>query len=219
MPEIPANPSLNFIATTFLFGGGFLVLAGLGIIKIEKVTIPKGLKTWGTGLILVALGIFLIYPELKNIYASPVATPTTQVACVHHKNTDKETIENLVHMEELAVKNSDLDLIKGIFSTDAIYNNLEQGESLNAIENYKFAFGIHNYTETYHPEFSIEQISDSLAYAISGSSGTYIVLSTNKEKDWYSPFGSDHWTFRKDIQGCWKIEKLSANAQDESFPP
>lgn len=74
---MPDNPSIHYISLLFFLLGFFLLLAGLGIFKIEKVTVSPGAKTWGLGLILIAISVFLfVKPALfehKNSKGSPVA--------------------------------------------------------------------------------------------------------------------------------------------------
>ena len=55
------NPSLKTIAFMLLFIGFFLFISGLNIIKIEKISTSKGVKTWGTGLFLIIIGSYIFY--------------------------------------------------------------------------------------------------------------------------------------------------------------
>lgn len=56
---MPSNPNDNFIAIIIFLIGLFLFISGLNIIKIEKITVSNGLKTWVTGLVLMLLGGYI----------------------------------------------------------------------------------------------------------------------------------------------------------------
>jgi len=81
MPDIPVSSPLGYIGVFSLFFGVLLVLAGLSIFKIEKVTIVPGPKTWGIGIFLVVLGIALLLPDVIASFSQHFTpTPTVAVA-------------------------------------------------------------------------------------------------------------------------------------------
>ena len=55
----------GFVGLALLAIGGFLFLAGIGVITIQQVTVKKGRLTWLIGLILAAVGLVLFYPEFS----------------------------------------------------------------------------------------------------------------------------------------------------------
>ncbi len=63
--NIPINSTGGFIGLALLLIGGFMVLAGVGIISIQQVTVRQGRATWVVGLLLAVGGAFLLYPELS----------------------------------------------------------------------------------------------------------------------------------------------------------
>ena len=84
MIELINNLGIN--STSGLIGlglasiGFFLILAGFGIISIEKITVQQGKATWIVGIILAVVGILLVIPEFgtsKPITASPTVPPST----------------------------------------------------------------------------------------------------------------------------------------------
>lgn len=99
--EIPSNPDNNFIAIIIFLIGLFLFISGLNIIKIEKITVSNGLKTWVTGLILMLLGGYIgtqkIIDRGDKIHAKPVLPPI---------EIGKKTIK------EIELENRNIDLIK-----------------------------------------------------------------------------------------------------------
>ena len=60
MPQIPVSTTLGFIGFLLILVGGFLLLAGLGIVRVQKITVQKGKQTWVLGVIFAVLGILLI---------------------------------------------------------------------------------------------------------------------------------------------------------------
>jgi hypothetical protein len=81
MPSIPVANPLGYIGVFLVIAGFFLVIAGIELIKIEKLTITPGRKTWGIGLLLAAIGVLFLLPEiLSAINSSPVPTAVDTVA-------------------------------------------------------------------------------------------------------------------------------------------
>lgn len=69
---IPSNPSVNFVALVLVVFGFFLFLAGANIIKVEKVSVKSGFKTWFIGLIMIGIGgTFFIPKELLQSFNQP----------------------------------------------------------------------------------------------------------------------------------------------------
>lgn len=83
MPSIPVNTALGFIGFLLVVVGGFLLLTGLGIIGVEKVTVKKGRQTWIIGAVFALIGIVLISfsePLKRGVdNAALTASPTTMV--------------------------------------------------------------------------------------------------------------------------------------------
>jgi hypothetical protein len=77
MPSIPVTSPLGYIGVFFVIAGFFLVIAGIELIKIEKLTITPGRKTWGFGLLLAALGLLFLLPE---IIPPPIPSPPVPTA-------------------------------------------------------------------------------------------------------------------------------------------
>ncbi len=76
--NIPINSPVGFIGLVLLGLGVFFVLAGLDIFSIQQITVHKGKRTWGIGIIFVISGIVLLYPEATNSlnqYPTPLVSP------------------------------------------------------------------------------------------------------------------------------------------------
>jgi len=67
MFDIPNNPSSTYLIYSLIFLGIFLFISGLNIIKVEKVSVKPGLKTWVIGLVLVIAGAVLLENQEKTI--------------------------------------------------------------------------------------------------------------------------------------------------------
>ena len=61
--NIPIQTTTGFIGLGLLVFGGFMVLAGLDIISIEKISVNQGKRTWIVGLVFAILGLALLFPE------------------------------------------------------------------------------------------------------------------------------------------------------------
>jgi hypothetical protein len=71
LDNIPIASTAGFIGLGLLLLGGFMVLAGLDIIRIEKITVRQGRTTWVVGIVFAAIGLVLLLPEFAS---SPDAT-------------------------------------------------------------------------------------------------------------------------------------------------
>lgn len=86
--NIPLNTTSGFIGLALLAIGGFLVLAGFGIISIQQISVKQGRGTWIVGLVMAVVGVVLLFPEVnpKTDEVSPETADnnlqpiTTQVA-------------------------------------------------------------------------------------------------------------------------------------------
>jgi uncharacterized membrane protein len=68
MPEIPVNSIVGFLGVLLLIFGFFLAIAGSQIIKIVKVSVAPGPRTWGFGIVLLIAGLALIILDVSNFY-------------------------------------------------------------------------------------------------------------------------------------------------------
>jgi len=80
MPEMPANTLLGYIGTVFFLFGIFLILAGLGVIKVQQVTVSMGAKTLILGIIIAMIGGILVFSDSRksiNVSTATGSQPTT----------------------------------------------------------------------------------------------------------------------------------------------
>jgi hypothetical protein len=76
MPNIPVTSALGYIGIFFLISGAVLILAGMGILIIQNITIKPGKQTWGFGLLLAISGLLFLVPEMNSAVRANLSTPT-----------------------------------------------------------------------------------------------------------------------------------------------
>ena len=77
MPSIPFTSPLSYLGALALIFGSFLIIAGLKIITVERISVKEGPKTWGFGVALVAIGIAALLPDISgSLSQTPKLTPT-----------------------------------------------------------------------------------------------------------------------------------------------
>lgn len=95
MPSIPVVNPLGYVGVFLVIAGLFLAIAGLDLIKIEKLTITPGRKTWGIGLLLAAIGILFLLPEISSAINSPV-DPTAVVTIAPNATLSSPTHASII---------------------------------------------------------------------------------------------------------------------------
>lgn len=79
MPPIPISSALNYLGVFFLIFGFFLLIAGSGVIKVEKISVKPGCATLVFGAFLIIVGFAFLIPEIKSAASVPTLTPTSAV--------------------------------------------------------------------------------------------------------------------------------------------
>lgn len=74
MPPVTFSFTLNYLDVLALAAGFFLILAGFGILKIEKITVTPGPLAWGFGVVLALIGIIFLFPEIKSLFSSQTSS-------------------------------------------------------------------------------------------------------------------------------------------------
>ena len=80
MPNIPIPSALNYLGVFFLIFGFFLLIAGSGVIKVEKISVKPGCATLVFGAFLIIVGFAFLIPEIKSAASIPTLTPTSTVS-------------------------------------------------------------------------------------------------------------------------------------------
>lgn len=65
--NIPNEPTGEWVLFAFFAFGFFLFISGIGILKIEKITISTGIKTWLIGvLLMIGSSVFYYLERLEG---------------------------------------------------------------------------------------------------------------------------------------------------------
>lgn len=80
MPSIPANSPLGYIGVILILGGFVLIFVGLDVVRLDKVIILPGRKTWGLGIVLVGFGLLFLFPEMRDIVIPPPPAGNVTIA-------------------------------------------------------------------------------------------------------------------------------------------
>lgn len=87
MPSIPISSAAGYLGVFFLLVGFFLIAAGTGILKIEKITVTIGRRTWGLGLLCALAGIVFLFVDVRSPENLP-PTPTPSSANIQPDEFD-----------------------------------------------------------------------------------------------------------------------------------
>lgn len=79
MPSIPVSSPLSYLGIFISLFGAFLVLSGLNIVRVEKVSVTPGRATWLTGAAALVVGVALLMVD-QNKAAAPSNAPLTPSA-------------------------------------------------------------------------------------------------------------------------------------------
>jgi hypothetical protein len=185
--------------------------------------------------------IALAATPTQALTQTPSSTPTqtytitpTPIACPYQRATDDETITALIQAEAIAAQNQDMETINKIFAAGAVLNDQANGKyGLSVEERYKDtnvkdakhfdillagrdASGQTVYYTSGSEGYSYETGSDKLQYYFNGS--TILATPTISPIPTKTQFGSEHWTLKKNDNGCWSIIQMDFNAGHIPFP-
>jgi hypothetical protein len=78
MPSLSVDSIASFLGIIALLAGAFLILAGFGVVKIEKITVTPGRLTWGLGIVLSIIGVVFLWPDIQSALSNGIApTPAS----------------------------------------------------------------------------------------------------------------------------------------------
>lgn len=80
---------LTYFGVLLVTIGIYLTLSGLGILKIEKYSSPEGVKSWGSGLLLILLGFAAIFilPAYVETSAASKEQEVSILGCQNNPNS------------------------------------------------------------------------------------------------------------------------------------
>jgi len=239
MPNIPVSSPLSYVGVFLLIFGFLLILAGLRIIKIEKITIIPGTKTWGFGIVLAVIGIGFLLPDIMDsAFSSLGPTPTVEVSVVTPTSTsdsstlpitthlcgglankvvgsgsasDQSAMEDILRSEAEAAVNGDIGMIMSLFRIDAEIIDLQgSGEKWEGCEGIEA-----RYTLTTIIFINVEheiialEIKESSANVTTRTVATYINQGIY-EGDMETVQITQRWILLKE-DGAWGIKRLEIN--------
>lgn len=101
--NLPNDPSLSYIAFILFMIGGFFVVAGLNILKIEKITVSPGVKTWGLGLVLILCATFIFFNP--SFFMKTTSFQKDKVDESRARNVETITVFQAANKPELSRQN------------------------------------------------------------------------------------------------------------------
>jgi hypothetical protein len=75
MPEIPTASVLSYLGVVALIFSVFLILAGLNVVQIEKISVAPGRRTWGIGILLALAGGAFLWLDNRSVEEPGPPTP------------------------------------------------------------------------------------------------------------------------------------------------
>lgn len=227
---------LQALQPVLLFLGTLLAayFAYLGIIRPEQMRL-SATQTAEARLTQIALLTTLtptetLLPPTLTSTVIPTSTSTPTPTCLsYQRDTDSDTLTNLIMAEAEAVNTKNIGIIRDIFDPNAIIKDEDETPQI-------FRDPIARYTELFNTDFMGAQHFDILpagpgitqtdAWFTSGSKGKY--KNNGAWSSYSNPstvslpsarYGSDHWTFQKNSADCWVIIRFEFNAGHVQFPP
>jgi LysM repeat protein len=166
--------------------------------------------------------------QLRLPFIPPTFTLTPTPTCPYQADTDRATIEQLIHAEAEAANKGDISIIQAIFAEGATIIQGDTGDRWdNPSKRYEPLFAKQEFTEAIHFDLQPVGITETTAYYTSGSKGQYRPRAGGEWMSYFNlprsepppPYGSDQWVFGKNSAGCWVITEFRFNAGHLPFPP
>jgi len=189
--------------------GVIILLVGLGLLFVKLPQIEKIGKIAGIVGVVIALATFLL--------------PTSSPPCYCQRSNDEETVTCLIESEALAVNSADIDLIKKIFLENALVARADTPngrQGVGPLPYYQEAFETLTFAEANHFDIHAAGMQGGKLYYTSGSQGFYSAKDGSNAGEYKNLNPSDHWTFSKNGNGCWAVQRFEFNASHiMPFPP
>jgi hypothetical protein len=227
--EVPREPPLD--ETTDVNGIAVIAIDSSHAGQRGKLIVEApGYKKYEQNITLVTDALPDVVQLEVNVTVAdlPVLTPPLPPCYRYQRATDDETIRLLIDKEAEAANTEDISIILVIFDPDAIIRRGDTEEHWPSPEKYyEPAFANADFKGARH--FGIEMVrsadGSTVLYYVSGSEGEY--KTGDNWQSYYNasrsnpppPYGSEHWTFKKNSAGCWVITEFAFNSGHIVFPP
>jgi ketosteroid isomerase-like protein len=170
----------------------------------------------------VAIAIFIVGTTSAGIVAfSPIFTNQTETVptlenCPYASSTDNQTFINLIYAEEEAVLSKNINPIKEIYASNAVFLDVSTNTTdADVIKRYEEGFVGFTFLELEHFNFDILKKTSNTAWVAVSDRSKIRDLSSGTVNTYT---GTAHIIFRKDSLGCWRISEFHGNAEGEVFP-
>jgi hypothetical protein len=154
-----------------------------------------------------------IYPICSLLFAGAFVILVSPWFHQYDKNScvqDFDKLTALTEQEGSAVINKNMDLIRNIYTPDAVVTNVASGESWAAYTYYSIKFAGEDHCTNSHGHFDVINFTTDEVTMTTSSQGTWGLKGQGCTLAFANPAGSDQWTFGK-IDGNWKIVNLEFN--------
>jgi hypothetical protein len=221
-----------FIAIIGIIGAIITLMTVIGNYNVEKLR----RETDFTQIALTSISVSTQTPT-QTLTLTPTSTYTstpTPIVCPYQGKTDDETIVALIQAEAVAAQNKDMETLNKIFAAGAVLNDQANGKyGLSVEERYQET----KVQDARHFDILLKErdVPGQTVYYTSGSEGYYFDTSSGKWIYYFngstvlatpaiSPtstktqYGSEHWTLKKNDNGCWVIIQMDYNAGHVPFP-
>jgi hypothetical protein len=148
----------------------------------------------------------LLFTGAFVILVSPLFRTYDKNSCVQ----DFDTLVALTEQEGSAVVNEDMDVIRNIYTPDAIVTRANTGESWAVYSFYSIKFATEDHCTNSHGHYDVISFTPDEVTMTTSSQGTWGLQGQGCTLSFSNPAGSDQWTFEK-IGGEWKIVNFEFN--------
>jgi hypothetical protein len=157
--------AFGLLGVIILLSGLFLVLSGSGVLKVEKVSVVPGRKTWMLGILCAVVGIIFLYWDTQA--SNPTMTATLD------KNTDAPTADALsipTSYDLTTTPEITFNVVKESTNGCTVtFNGLHL--DANSSDPLLWEWGDGNFTKGYFPQEHTYAKSDSYSVTVTAPSG------------------------------------------------
>lgn len=152
----------------------------------------------------------LVFTGAFVILISPLFRQYDKNSCV----PDFDKLAALTDQEGSAVINEDMNIIRNIYTSDAVVTRADTNESWAAYSYYSKKFAAEDHCTNSHEHYDVINFLYDEVTLTTSSQGTWGPQGQGCNLSFDNPAGSDQWTFRK-INNEWKIVNFEFNRRQK----